>query len=146
MMNAGRCPRCHKFLIEEQRETHSCQISVGDVQEIVLDYMTDGCKDENGDIVKVAWGLDGILYRLILCKHNPPHSTKRPFTGCGTKQGLDSPSKTAVVPSRLIGSRASSVTCRLMGWREDCISDAIRPQMVQLSGFSRMGLAYELVV
>jgi len=92
MMNAGRCPRCHKFLIAEQKETHTCQVSVNDVQEIVLDYVTEGTRDENGDLVRVAWGLDHILYRLIICKHNPPHSGKRDFTGCETKQGLDSPS------------------------------------------------------
>jgi hypothetical protein len=27
--------------------------------------------------VLLGWGLDAVLYRLVECKHNPPHGTKR---------------------------------------------------------------------
>jgi hypothetical protein len=86
-MNAGRCPRCNKFLIAEQEKDHACDISVGNVREIVLDYMTDGMQDENGDVIRVGWGLDHVLYRLIVCRHNPPHRTKRKFTDPNDQTG-----------------------------------------------------------
>jgi hypothetical protein len=89
--NVGRCSRCHKFVIAEQRETHRCTLDIKRVEEIYLDWIIDPVQNENEDSVRVAMGLDGVLYRLIECKHNPPHTTKRQFTGCGTKQGLDSP-------------------------------------------------------
>ncbi len=56
----------------------------------MLDHITDLGQNRNDDHVLLGWGLDGILYRLVECKHNPPHSTKRRFTGSCAKQGLDS--------------------------------------------------------
>lgn len=44
---------------------------------------------------------DGYLYRLIMCKHKPPHSTKRKFTGENTNQGLD---KALKIPDSWIGT------------------------------------------
>ena len=35
-----------------------------------------------------ALALDGTYYRIVVCKHNPPHSAKRKFTPEDTKQGL----------------------------------------------------------
>jgi hypothetical protein len=113
--NLGRCPRCKRFLIEEETKTHQCDFRDIDLQggkEIVLDHITDLGRDRNDDHVLLGWGLDAILYRLVECKHNPPHGTKRQFTGCGTKQGLDSPFKTALVRPRLVGK---GVTSRLVG-------------------------------
>jgi len=74
MNDIGRCPRCHKFLIAEQLETHKCEIPFKHVKEIYVDWITNCDKDVNDDIVYVAMGLDGNLYRLIHCKHNPPHN------------------------------------------------------------------------
>lgn len=34
--------------------------------------------DENMDKVRIAQGLNGILYRLVECSHNPPHPDTRP--------------------------------------------------------------------
>jgi hypothetical protein len=112
MRNVGRCARCGKFLIEEEHKHHECELQTVDTREIVVDHFYELTKrDSDGHKLLVAQGLDGIQYWLVGCKHNPPHSTKRPFTSYGTKQGLDSPSKTAVVPSRQI---RFAVTFRLM--------------------------------
>jgi hypothetical protein len=94
--NLGRCPRCRKFMIQEEVSSHQCDFSdleVTDAQEIVLDTITDLGRNKNGDHTYIGWGLNGVFYRFVECKHNPPHATKRKFTGCGTKQGLDSTSK-----------------------------------------------------
>ena len=90
--NIGRCPRCHKLLIQEEMQDHKCDF--GDIEtvgakELFVDHVTDLGINRDSDHTHLAWGLDGILYRLVECKHNPPHATKRKFTGCGTKQGLD---------------------------------------------------------
>lgn len=93
--NVGKCLRCGKFLIEEEARTHTCDfrdIDIRDVKEILFDRITDLDQDRNGDHIYIGWGLDGVFYRLEECKHNPPHATKRKFTGCCTKQGLDSTS------------------------------------------------------
>lgn len=76
MMNMGRCPRCHKFLVAEEAESHVCKIPYQGVKSIFFDWMMDATEDENGDIVRVANGLDGYYYRLVVCKHNPPHTPK----------------------------------------------------------------------
>jgi hypothetical protein len=78
--NLGRCPRCKRFLIEEETKTHQCDfrdIGLRGGKEIVLDHITDLGRDRNDDHVLLGWGLDAILYRLVECKHNPPHGTKR---------------------------------------------------------------------
>jgi hypothetical protein len=91
--NLGRCPRCHKFLIQEESQDHKCDfrdVELQDAREIILDHITDLGQNKNDDHVSLGWGLDAVLYRFVECKHNPPHATKRKFTGCDTKQGLDS--------------------------------------------------------
>jgi hypothetical protein len=90
--NVGKCARCGKFLIQEEAASHTCDfhdIEIVDAREILLDRISDLHQDRNGDHLYVAWGLDGVFYRFVECKHNPPHRTKRKFTGCGTTQGLD---------------------------------------------------------
>jgi hypothetical protein len=81
--NVGRCPRCGKFIVEEQWEVHQCDfrdIEFNSAKEVLVDRMSDSGQNRNGDHVHLAWGLDGIFYRLVECKHNPPHrSTKRKF-------------------------------------------------------------------
>jgi len=89
MSDVGRCPRCHKFPIAEQRETHHCTIPLKGVKEIVLDWIIDGIQNEDEDTVQVAMGLDGFLYRLILCKHNPPHTSRTPSDECLRKDKSD---------------------------------------------------------
>lgn len=78
--NAGNCPRCGVFVIAEQSGLHVCNIPTKGAETILLDWIGDGFTHENGDYIRMAKGLNGILYRFILCKHNPPHSTncKRP--------------------------------------------------------------------
>jgi hypothetical protein len=89
--NVGRCPRCGRAIIEEQLASHKCNIAVKGAETILLDWIADGFTDENDDYVRMAQGLDGTLFELVLCRHNPPHSAKRNFTGGCAKQGLDSP-------------------------------------------------------
>lgn len=79
MMNVGRCPRCHKFLVAEEEKSHVCKIPYQGVKSIFFDWLMDETEDENHDKVRVGTGLDGYYYRLVVCKHNPPHSClKRP--------------------------------------------------------------------
>jgi hypothetical protein len=91
-INVGNCPRCGKFVIAEQLEHHDCRISFTDVENITIDHYYEMIsKDEEGHTRLIAVGLDGTLYKMTICTHNPPHgATKRKFTGYGTKQGLDS--------------------------------------------------------
>ncbi len=86
--NLGRCPQCKQFLIAEEQKTHKCNFSdipILDCEELVLDHITDSGQDRNGDHVHLAWALNGTLYRLLVCKHTPPHSAKRKFTPEDTK-------------------------------------------------------------
>jgi hypothetical protein len=81
--NLGRCPRCRKFMVAEEWSNHECDFDDYEIRgckEIVLDHITDSGLDKNGDRVHLAWALDGMLYRLLVCSHNPPHSAKRKFT------------------------------------------------------------------
>jgi hypothetical protein len=78
--NAGRCPRCGTFITSEQVTPHNCRIPIKSASTIFLDWVSDGFTDENGDYVRNAQGLNGTLYSLVLCNHNPPHSTKLKFT------------------------------------------------------------------
>jgi hypothetical protein len=81
--NFGRCPRCGQFLVAEQKKAHKCNFAdrpIEGCEEIVLDRLSDAGEDKNGDHLHLAWGVDNMLYRLLVCKHNPPHgiNTKRP--------------------------------------------------------------------
>jgi len=78
LKNVGRCPRCRKFLIAEEYELHKCDFRDVGIRgkEIILGHMTDCGLNRNGDRVTLAWSIDGVLYRLIECKHNPPHRTR----------------------------------------------------------------------
>jgi hypothetical protein len=87
--NAGRCPRCRRFVIAEELTSHTCHIAISRAETIWFDWFSDdGFTDESSDYIRMAKGLDGTLYSLILCKHNPPCSAKRKFTDPDTKQGL----------------------------------------------------------
>ncbi len=78
MSNIILCQRCAKTIISDELETHECSPETIGVQEIGLDYWFKGDIDENGDEVLIAKGLNGILYNLVLCKHNPPHPNTHP--------------------------------------------------------------------
>jgi hypothetical protein len=90
-------------MVQEEMTEHKCDfhdIEINDAQELLMDTITDLNQNRNGDHVYIAWGLNGTFYRLVECKHNPPHATKRKFTGCGTKQGLDRTSALALLHLR----------------------------------------------
>jgi hypothetical protein len=90
-INVGKCPRCGEFLIAEQLTNHKCKISFKDVQDVTIDHYYEMIsRDAQGHRTVIAVGIDGTLYRMTVCKHNPPHgATKRKFTGENTTQGLD---------------------------------------------------------
>jgi len=77
-MNTRKCERCGKTSISEEFEKHDCTITTYKVQEIGITNWFEGKTDENGDKVLMAHGLNGILYRLVKCSHNPPHPDTRP--------------------------------------------------------------------
>jgi hypothetical protein len=81
--NLGRCQRCGRFMIAEERKNHKCDfadVAVRGCEELVLDHLTDSGRDKHGDQLYLAWALDGMLYRILVCKHNPSHSAKRIVT------------------------------------------------------------------
>jgi len=115
--NVGRCPRCKKAIIAEQVASHECNIAIKGAETIFLNWIADGFTDENDDYVRMAQGLDGTLLELVLCKHNPPHSTKRDFTGYGTKQGLDSPCAPKNAHAQGVRNRSAAIR-RTRVWKK----------------------------
>jgi len=79
--NTGKCPRCHSFIIAEQLTSHKCCIPITDAKTIWFDWISDGYTDKNNDHVRNAQGLNGTLYGLIVCKHNPPHNLEKRWLG-----------------------------------------------------------------
>jgi len=77
-MNTIKCKRCNKDFISEEFKSHYCTPDLVGVQEIGINSIFKGNFQENGDDVWIAQGLSGIMYRLVLCKHNPPHPDTRP--------------------------------------------------------------------
>jgi hypothetical protein len=75
--NTKTCPRCHRFIIAEQQNSHNCEIPTRGAKTIWFDWVSDGFTDRNDDYYRNAKGLDGTLYGLIVCKHNPPHSLEK---------------------------------------------------------------------
>jgi hypothetical protein len=69
-----------------------------------FDHIHSAIEDDNGDTVRVGKGLDGYYYRLVVCKHNPPHSPKRKFTDPNDQTGT------------LQCSYSSSVKFSVNGW------------------------------
>lgn len=72
------CERCKKQFIDEEFYNHVCTPRATEVQEIGIDYLFKGETNENGDLVYMAKGLNGIIYRLVECLHNPPHPNTDP--------------------------------------------------------------------
>lgn len=72
------CERCKKTFIDEEYPNHVCDPLTTKLQEIGLHRMYGSVTNENGDIVHIAKGLNGIMYRLVECTHNPPHTNTHP--------------------------------------------------------------------
>jgi hypothetical protein len=79
LMNVGRCPTCHKFLIGEELDSHRCTAQFQGIRDILIDHYYETHPDKDGHPIVFAKGLDGYTYRLVVCKHTPPHTAKRIF-------------------------------------------------------------------
>ncbi|MGH2613016.1 MAG: hypothetical protein ACRDFB_08225 [Rhabdochlamydiaceae bacterium] len=77
-MNTIKCERCNKDFISEEFDNHHCMLQLIDVQEIGINSIFKGNFQENGDDVWIVQGLNGIMYRLVQCSHNPPHPNTYP--------------------------------------------------------------------
>ena len=112
-----KCKRCSKNFIFEEYDEHVCDIDFKGIREIGIDYHFDGGKDENNDQIFIAKGLDGMIYRLVKCDHNPPHTSSKPiifdkdsfgpknnrkFTDDDSNPERYRPLKQALLPSRLL--------------------------------------------
>lgn len=74
------CGRCKQSFIDEEYDKHECSPITTRLQEIGLDKMYGSTPNQNGDIVFFAKGLNGIMYRLVQCSHNPTHTNLHPTT------------------------------------------------------------------
>ncbi|MDE1769221.1 MAG: hypothetical protein KGI28_01530 [Thaumarchaeota archaeon] len=85
------CERCKKQFIDEEFNDHDCSPTATKAQEIGIDYLLDGELNENGDLEYIAKGLNGILYRLVECPHNPTHTNldQTTFDNLETKRRFD---------------------------------------------------------
>lgn len=75
-----KCERCRKSFINEEFDGHTCTPITTRLQEIGIDRIFDAVTNKNGDKVHMAIGLGGVLYRLVECPHNPPHTNTHPTT------------------------------------------------------------------
>lgn len=80
MTKIPSCERCKKTFIDEEFDEHLCTPVSTRTQEIGIDYIFEGEIDQNGDKVHIAKGLNGIIYRLVECSHNPTHTNTYPTT------------------------------------------------------------------
>jgi len=81
-----KCPRCGAFLTAEQAKDHKCSIPLKGVKEIPILFHYE-CKKDNGDVIIMARGLNGILYRLVESKK----SIRRNFTDDESDEDLTEP-------------------------------------------------------
>ena len=68
------CERCRKQFIDEEFSSHHCDPLTIKLQEIGIHQMYGSTTDKNNDKVYIAKGLNGIMYRLVECSHNPTHT------------------------------------------------------------------------
>ena len=94
--NTGKCPRCRSFIIAEQSTSHVCRIRTKGAETIWLDWVADGFEDDNGDFVRMAKGLNGVLYGLVVCKHNPPHNLESQWLNGQDNERKPPPDKATV--------------------------------------------------
>ena len=83
MNNIVMCLRCQRTYVSEEYDHHICSPNLINVKEIMVDYYSE-TKNEYGDQLILAKGLDGVLYRLVHCKHIPLHEiepSNRDLTG-----------------------------------------------------------------
>lgn len=78
MKNVSKCSRCSKDLISEEFNEHVCNAPYLGIIELGINYWFEGKSDKNGDQIFIVKGLDGMIYRLVKCSHNPPHPDTRP--------------------------------------------------------------------
>ena len=86
-----KCERCKRQFIDEEFNDHFCMPETIKAQEIGIDYILEPELNENGDKIHIAKGLNGILYRLVECPHNPTHTNtdQTVFDNPETKQRFD---------------------------------------------------------
>jgi len=81
-----KCPYCSQFLTAEQAESHVCDVPLKGITQIPIMYLSE-VKEENGDVIFLARGYDGILYRLCKTKR-PMKSIRRKFTDIDDRRRL----------------------------------------------------------
>jgi len=90
-----KCPYCGQYLTAEQAKSHVCDVRLRGITQIPIMYLSE-IKEENGDVMFLAGGYDGILYRLCKTKH-PMKSIRRKFTGREYDADLTEPVKTRFI-------------------------------------------------
>ena len=80
MNEITKCERCQKSFINEEFSGHLCSPRSKRLQEIGIDRIFEPVINENNDKVYMVNGLNGVLYRLVQCIHNPPHPNTYPTT------------------------------------------------------------------
>ena len=85
--NIKECERCRKTMIEEEFPNHVCTPYLTGIKEIIIDYFYETVT-KDGDRKIVAFGLDGRIYDLIQCRHNPLHKSKNPNLTFATRRPL----------------------------------------------------------
>lgn len=88
MQNLTKCPRCNKHLIAEEFNEHECNTPFLGIIELGIRFWYEVERDTNDDRVFMVKGIDGILYRLIQCEHNPPHPDVYPRSYKKTDESL----------------------------------------------------------
>jgi hypothetical protein len=66
-------------MIAEEFDIHDCDIPIRDVKTVIADSCCEVGTDKNGDKVTSVLAIDGTYYRIVVCKHNPPHNSRRKF-------------------------------------------------------------------
>lgn len=66
-------------MTEEEFRSHKCSVRMTGlgIKDIVAESVVEMTKrDSEGHRQLVVQGLDGVLYWIVECKHNPPHTVK----------------------------------------------------------------------
>jgi hypothetical protein len=72
-MNVGRCPNCKEFLIAEELANHKCiqkPKRLQGIETVMIHNYFETHADKEGHKILFAKGLDGWLYRMIICEHH----------------------------------------------------------------------------
>ena len=88
--NIVRCEKCGRMLIAEEARTHKCdEKRLTEVKQIPIQYYFQMKSNDGNPVIYARTFNDVVLWLEVV----PTGSTKRDFTGYGTKQGLDSPKR-----------------------------------------------------